>query len=447
VATNEGVHMLDENDRVRRTINWRDGLENQNVTGMEMDKDGRLWLATSNGLYRYDIKSGNMTRYGIQDGLFSNSLENSFHQTPDGELFMGFAYAFNLGRPQSMPVNMTPPKVVLDGIKVLNKARPLPTDGRLILRPGENVVSFDFAVINFTQSDRNVLAYKLDGFDNTWTETRQNTITYTNLDGGTYTLLVRARNRDGVWSTQVFPLKIKVIPPFYQTWWFRLLFMAFVAGIAAFVAWYRQLEKRRLDAIRRRIARDLHDDMGSTLSSIRFFSEVAQNKLGDGNPETSSLLQRIAQSAADLSEAMQDIVWAINVRFDKIDDLALRMREFGIKVCEACGIAFVSDIPAVWPDWQLRPDQKRNIYLIYKETVNNAAKYAQATEISVGLRLQGRNLRLDIRDNGRGFDTAETTPGNGLINMRQRALDIRGTLEISSRAGEGTQITLLTPLS
>ncbi|MCC6412034.1 MAG: hypothetical protein IT270_10270, partial [Saprospiraceae bacterium] len=447
IATNEGVLQLDTNDRVRRVINWKDGLENQSVTGLEMDAEGRLWMGTSNGLYRYDPKNSQMNRYSIKDGLFGNSIEGAFHSLNDGQLFVGFAYSFNLTQPNALPISLTPPKVVLDGIKVLNQSRPLPTNGKLTLLPGENVVSFDFAVLSYTQPGQTVLAYKLEGFDETWIETQQNTITYTNLDGGGYTLQVRARNRDGVWSTHSYSVKIRVIPPFHQTWWFRLLFVTFVAGLAAFVAWYRQLEKRRLDSIRRRIARDLHDDMGSTLSSIRFFSEVAQNRLGESNPETSSLLQRIAQSAADLSEAMQDIVWAINVRFDKIDDLAARMREFGIKICEAKGIKYVTDMPTQWPARQLRPDQKRNIYLIYKEAMNNAAKYAEANEIQVKLNIQGKQLGLEINDNGKGFDLTGAAMGNGIINMRQRATDIGGSLEITSHAGKGTQIVLKAPIT
>jgi len=326
---------------------------------------------------------------------------------------------------------------------VLNKPVPWRMGEPVVLQPGDNVVSFDFSAPSYTQPEKTVLAYKLEGFDPDWVETRQNTITYTNLDGGKYTLLVKARNGDGFWSREVMRVPLRVIPPFRKTIWFRLLILALAGGVIGLIAWNRLEQRLQLEKIRRRIARDLHDDMGSTLSSIRFFSEVAQTQIETDQAQAKTLLQRIGQSAAALSEAMQDIVWAINARYDNLDDLAARMREFGLRIGEARGIRFRDEISSTFSLRHLRPDQRRNIYLIFKEALNNAAKYSECSEIRVRMELNRSKLMLEIKDDGKGFDPDAVQPGNGLTNMRQRAAEIGGELDLKTSPGQGVQIELV----
>jgi len=442
VATTEGLFLLDDSSRVKFALTNRNGLQNKEINGLEVDLEGRLWLATSNGLYRFYPPTGVVNVYGRPDGLFDTDIDAAFQTMPRGELFVGFRDAFNLANLSRLPMNPHPPRVVLTDVLVLNKPAPWRAGEPVVLKPGENVVTFDFSAVNFTQPEKTVLSYKLEGFDQDWAETQQNLITYTNLDGGDYTLLVRARNGDGIWSADVARVPLRVVPPFTRTMWFRVLMLASLGGVITFVSWYRREQRHRLEEIRQRIARDLHDDMGSTLSSIRFFSEVAHNQLPEDHAPTKTLLQRISQSATTLSEAMQDIVWAINARHDNLEDLAARMREFGLKIGEARNIRFSADIPASFPLRHLRPDQRRNIYLIFKEAVNNAAKYSGCTEIGVNMMLSGRKLTLEIKDNGKGFDPQTVQPGNGLSNMRLRAADIKGTLDVQTSPENGVRILL-----
>jgi signal transduction histidine kinase/ligand-binding sensor domain-containing protein len=442
VATDKGLLRLDDNGRIEFALTTENGLPNNNVYCIEIDLEDRFWLSTSNGLVRYYPPTGALNVYRRPDGLFNNNLLEGFRMLPRGELFIGFDIAFNLANTARLPMNPHPPRVALTDVLVLNKPIQWRLGETIVLRPGDNVVAFDFAALSFTQSEKTVLAYKLEGFNEEWTETQQNLITYTNLDGGDYTLLVRARNGDGIWSSETARVQLKVIPPFTKTIWFRLMLVALVAGIVGLIAWYRQQQRIRLEITRRRIARDLHDDMGSTLSSIRFFSEVAQNQLTENQTPTKNILERIGQSATALSEAMQDIVWAINARHDNFDDLAARMREFGLKISEARDIRFSADIPASFSVRHLRPDLRRNIYLIFKEAVNNAAKYSGCSEINLNMKLNGRKLFLEIKDDGKGFDPATVQYGNGLANMRQRAADIKGKLEVKTAPGAGVKIGL-----
>ncbi len=442
VATFDGLYCLNDSGRVTFSLTTRNGLQNNVVNAIEIDREDRLWLGTGNGLHRFYPPTGRIDVYHRMDGLFDNDISGAFRMLPNGELFIGFQDAFNLANTSHLPLNPAPPRLALTDVAVLNKPVPWRMGEPVVLQPGENVVTFDFSVLSYTQPEKTLLAYKLEGFDPDWVETRQNIITYTNLDGGNYTLLVKARNGDGFWSREIARVPVHVIPPFRKTIWFRLLILAIAGGLIGLIAWYRQEQRLQLEKIRRRIARDLHDDMGSTLSSIRFFSEVAQTQLGEEQAPTKTLLQRIGQSAASLSEAMQDIVWAINARYDNLDDLAARMREFGVRIGEARSIRFVDAISPTFSLRHLRPDQRRNIYLIFKEAMNNATKYSECSEISVHMELVRSKLILEIKDDGKGFDPQTVQAGNGLTNMRQRAAEIGGELVIKAAPGSGVQILL-----
>ena len=442
VATFDGLFRLDDTGRVAFALTTRNGLQNSRVYGVEIDQEDRLWIATANGLHRYYPPTGVVNVYRRSDGLFENDIAGGFKMMPRGELFVGFSDAFNLTSTAHLPMNPHPPHVALTDVSILEKPVPWRMGEPVVLHPGDNVVTFGFAAPNFTQPEKTILVYKLEGFNQDWAEAKQNTITYTNLDGGDYTLLVRARNSDGIWSHEMVRLQVKVIPPFTKTVWFRLLLLALAGGIFAAIAWYRQQQRLQLEAIRQRIARDLHDDMGSTVSSIRFFSEVAKGQLSENQTNTGDLLSRISQSAATLSESIQDIVWAINARHDNLEDLLARIREFGLKISEARNIRFHTDIPASFPLLHLRPDTRRNIYLIFKEAMNNAAKYSACTDVAVKMQLDRRTLIMEIKDNGKGFDPALVQYGNGIANMRQRAAEIKGKLKVKTGPGEGVEILL-----
>ncbi len=442
IATHEGLIRIDNNGQIEFRLSTHNGLANKAVYTLKIDLEDRIWLATGNGLHRFYSPTGRIDVYRRPDGLLDNEIITAFDILPGGELFVGFQDAFNLANASRLPMNPWAPRVALTDVLVLNKPVRWRIGEPIVLHPGDNVVAFDFAALGYTQPEKTVLSYKLEGFDKNWAETKQNTITYTNLDGGTYTLLVRARNGDGIWSQEITRVELRVIPPFTRTVWFRLLLLAVVAGAIGAISWYRQRQRRQLEAIRRRIARDLHDDMGSTVSSIRFFSEVVQSQLTEDQAATRGLVQRIGQSAATLSEAIQDIVWAINARHDNLDDLTARMREFGLRISEARGIRFIANVPGTLPDLHLRPDTRRNVYLIFKEAVNNAAKYSGCTEINASLHLNRRYLTLDIRDNGKGFDPETVQYGNGIANMRQRAEEIRAALEVQTGPEKGVRILL-----
>ena len=433
---------LDSEGEMLRLYNQQNGLKSNRLHFVIEDQQGKIWFNSIYLLHRFDPVSGTFQYYGKPDGLFSNIITDALCITPSGEIFVGFQNAFNFFYPDQLRRNSIPPPVVITSIKVMNKERK--EDAVLVLKPGEDFFEIEFAALNFNQQERNQYAYILEGFNKEWIYTDRPVATFTNLDGGQYLLRMKAANNDGVWNEQGTSLRILVNPPFYKTEWFFVLIALAIAGLIGGVMWFRRQQRRRIEVFRESLARDLHDEMGSTLSSIRFFSEYATGQIGQNQPQVVPVLQRISQSASNLSESMQDIIWAMKTKNDQLEDLAAHMMEFGLRILEAKNVKFKTQISDDFSGRHLKPEVRRNIYLIFKEAVNNAAKYSDATEVNLKCEVFRGTLVMKISDNGRGFDINNPAEGSGYgtINMRKRAEDIGGTLTIASGPGEGTDIEL-----
>ncbi|MDX1942595.1 MAG: two-component regulator propeller domain-containing protein [Saprospiraceae bacterium] len=440
IATTQGLVQMDTSGKVLYRYTKKDELQSEHIFGVIEDAQGMVWMQTTNMLYRLNPITKRIDHFDKRDGLFGNSMTDGFNMTDEGEIFIGFQNAFNYFQPEKLVFNTDPPSVKITAVKVLNREHEFKPGEPIVLQPRENVLSIEFAALNFSQSEKNRYEYFLEGFDQTWQAADQPIVTYTNLNGGEYTLWVKAANNDRVWSKPIKLTALKVIPPFRKTWYFAALLAFIAAGIVVSILVYQQQQERRVAIIRERIARDLHDDMGSALSSIRFFSEFARSKVA--NPEVSPILQRISESAATLSESMQDIIWAINTKNDQLDDLVTRMRQFGLKILEARGIDFKVHVSEGFRPTRLNIGQRRNIYLIFKEAINNAAKYADCNHVELHIDLTANQLRVIIEDNGKGFNEQEVERGNGLNNMRKRAAEIGGTLDVKSQNAKGTMIEL-----
>jgi signal transduction histidine kinase len=236
---------------------------------------------------------------------------------------------------------------------------------------------------------------------------------------------------------------------------------------AVFTNWYRSVEEARRTLIlqvsveqkekqmaiqvaeqrvKDRIARDLHDDVAASLSSIRILSQVARNQFEQKLPEAAPILEQINRTAQSTLDGIGDIIWAIKPHPDYLNDMADRMREYATKILGARDLDYQLDIPRTLPELELDVEARRNIYMIFKEAVNNLLKHSGCTEIKIRLSVEPGMLRLQVEDNGKGLDPEKAKRGHGLSNMHARAADIKGKLIISSEQGVGTQVTLMLPL-
>ena len=268
---------------------------------------------------------------------------------------------------------------------------------------------------------------------------------FANLAPGRYRFLVRALNADGIESASPAMMEFRIVPPIYQRGWFLALAALSIGGLV--FAMHRARVRRLLELvrIRERIATDLHDDIGANLTRIAILSEVAQRNVyaaaaGDGG------LSSIARIARESVTAMSDIVWAISPDRDTLHDLVRKMRDHAEEVFEARDVALTLDLPVDTDSVRLGVNQRRDLYLIFKEAVNNAARHSVCTKVAVRLQVVGRQLRLEVTDDGLGFEQSVEHDGNGLTSMQRRALRLGATLDIRSSSGRGTSIVVTMPM-
>jgi signal transduction histidine kinase len=236
-----------------------------------------------------------------------------------------------------------------------------------------------------------------------------------------------------------------VLPPFWRRWWFEALAAASLVSLVFAAHRYRVTQAVQIERMRTRIATDLHDDIGAGLSQIAILSEVLiQRSGGDGG--LSAPLSGMAVSARELLASMSDIVWAINPRHDHLRDLQQRMRRFASDLFAARNIHLVFHAPAADRDLKLGADMRREIYLVFKEAVNNIMRHSDCTQAEIDFSCERDWLALRVSDNGKGLPARESHDGHGLLNMQARAKTLGGELSIASAAGRGTSVALRVPL-
>lgn len=463
------------------TVN--DGLSDNAVESILEDEDGNLWIGTSSGISFFKVEEERFTNYSLADGLNGNTFNSSAaFKSSDGIMFFGSTTGLNYFNPERIKQSTYSPPVRIIDFQLFNQPENLegmsPIEQsiihteKIILNYNQNDFSIQFTSLDYNAPELNQYAYMLEGFDQEWivAGTRRY-VTYTNLDAGEYIFRVKATNSDGVWNEAGTSLNIIINPPFWATWWAYIIYtILFLGGLflirateikrrekkeeerlrrereeaqlreaklrAITIEQEKELEKQK---IRNRIAQDLHDEIGSNLSSISLMSDLIQ-KSEKVEPDSISKIKRIHKVAKDSSQAMRDIVWITNPTSDNLKELITKMNEVANDML--AGISWKFDLPEDSININLSPETKRNVFLIFKEALNNIIKHSEATRAVLRLKISDKNLLLAIKDNGKGFNTLSGFNGNGLKNMQTRATEINGILKLNSSPGKGTTIAL-----
>lgn len=430
------------------------GLPDNNICGIESDNNGGLWFASSHGIYQVQPVefSGVVSRpdnrllaleFGRNEGL--QNLQGSYGFWPntmrshDGRLWFATRSGLVTAWPDRLQPNPTPPEVLIETILVGGQPQGFPPAGHpLRLPPAHKSIEVQFTALNFSAPENILLQYRLEGWDENWSDSGPNrNVTYSRLPAGRYAFHVRARNAAGVWNREGAKLDFLVDPFFWQRWWFRLLLVALITSLGWLAYYLRMARLRQLERLRLRIARDLHDDVGANLASIALITEAMQKHPPFGSPAD---VQRIAMQTID---ALRDIVWFIDPARDNLGDLVSRMRDTAPTLLTGIKFDFQTIVPN--PGFPLPPAFRRNIFPIFKETLHNAVRHAQASRVEMQLDCRHGGLRLKIQDDGKGFDESLITLGNGLRNLRRRAAEMHGLVEIRSAPGQGTTVEFYAP--
>lgn len=434
-----------------RIIEYGMGLPSNTVKRLRMDNTGFLWIITANGLCRYNPRNDRITTYGRSDGiLLAEQTGATDYFDAQGRLLFAGQNALIMFNPASYRNSKPPADVTITDFRLFNQYLPADSLAQLPeirLNHDQNSFAIHFASLSYMQRNKLAYYYKMEGIDKGWNlADGSDVVNFQLLPPGRYAFQVYCETIEGIRSKNITTLEFYIRPPFWQTKWFWSCVVLLLGLIIYFIHNLRVNRLLAVEKLRNRVARDLHDDMGSTLSTINILSSMAKTKMHTDTVKTSEYLSKIGDNSQRMMEAMDDIVWSIKPTNDSMQRIAARMREFATSALEAKDIGIDFQVQDEVFDVKLNMEARRDFFLLFKEAVNNAAKYSKATAVCVKLELRHRTLVLLVQDNGEGFDVAAADGGNGLGNMHKRADSMNGKVRIQSTPGAGTQVTVVIPL-
>jgi signal transduction histidine kinase/ligand-binding sensor domain-containing protein len=451
------------------------GLPNSVICHIADDGRGFIWVSTHHGILRFakgaldecaDGASPSVSGLFFErdDGLptleFSGGLKAAGCRTTDGRLWFASSKGLVSVNPaQVRPNEMVPPVILetvqVDGHPIDMTAVPA---GGLTLAPDHRRLEFEFTALSLASPGKVRFKYRLHGLDRDWVDSgTRRSATYSQLPPGNYRFQCIACNGDGAWNLKGAELAFSVMPFFWQKWWFR---SSCVFGLLLATGWavrhetrrrmqhrFARLEQERaIERERTRIARDIHDDIGANLTRITLLSQSIPAG-PDPSAEAAEILHQISGTAREVTHALDEIVWAVDPRHDSFESLICYMAKFAQDFLSAAHVTCRLDLPVRVPDVALGTDIRHNLFLAFKEALNNAVKHAEASEVMLSLRVETDAFILSICDNGRGLFAS---PGNGvsvrrngLSNLQCRLSLIGGRCEMAVNGEGGTTVSFI----
>jgi len=458
----QGLLHWDRAAATLRAFSKQHGIPTASIHAIYPDSRANFWLPTDNGLVRFDPSTGHVKVFTTTDGISFNEFNRLAHtQGPDGRLYFGGINGITIFHPDHLlqPSEIGTAPLVIKTIKVQrhedDRSQDLTMDhlqgSTISLRPKDRFITIEFALLSYEDAALLNYAWRISGIDEQWNTQREPYLRFTTLPYGDHVVCIKAQDAEGRWSEEI-SIPIQVIRPVHLRWYFLLLCALALAGAVYGVVRYRERQLRQVIRMRDRIANDLHDEVGSNLSSIVLFS-TAVGKHSEVLPEyANTMLQRMKDNSKRAMESMNDIVWSVNSGHDSMEDLVDRMRAYAEPVCEAAGIELDFELNAGPLTRKIAMEQRKNLYLIFKEAVSNAVRHGRCERIAVSLRLVNGVIELVVDDDGTGIPT-EAAPGgslggNGLGNMLRRAREIGGSVQVLAGDRKGTRVVFcFTPVA
>jgi len=451
-GSGQGLIRIDTIQKKTRIFTTEDGLPDNNIYAALPDARGNLWLSTNKGLSRFNTGTQKFHNYGIFDGLPHLEFNHgSYLKSRDGTLYFGGLngiVAFDPARIDTSAKKehalrlISYSKFASDRNRTDTISSHLPGQ-KIIFQPDDRLFAFSFMSTDYHNTALNRFRYKLEGWnDDRWHMFEDgNKLLFNSLPPGEYDLRVQVSVAGADWGTYEWRSPLVIRAPWYRSALFFMLSIVTVGLIFYAFYRYRLSQIMKIQQIRNGISADMHDEIGGTLSSISFYSQALLMQME--KVEHQEVVKKIKENAQQVQEGLSDIVWSVKAGRDQINDVFARMLDFGGGLAESKGFTFHFRTDPQLKNLKLDMQTRKNFYLIFKEAMNNAAKYAECSTVQADIDYMMGKVKMVIRDDGKGFDQQLARQGNGLTNMQQRAVQMKGQLVIRSKPGEGTVIRLV----
>lgn len=443
-TTYKGFVYIDQNDQVT-AVDESNGLDGSLCFFIQQDKwlDHIYWIGTNEGLVRFDKTAFEMGKdafmlFDEKEGLLQGEFNEAAATWFNDRLHIGTVNGMMIIDTRYLKPETIPPKVMLADVRVMDL--PIDSVSRKSLSHDQNFLHFSFTGIDFVSPSKLTYEYRLTPVETDYTLTSENQVRYSALPPGDYWFEVKAVNNSGLKTPKADRIHFVIHPPFWQQWWFLSLVLLLIVGVILFVYNYFRINRLvDIERMRVRIASDLHDDVGATLTEIALNTDFLMAT--NSSVEITEPLNQIGGLARNVVSSLDDIVWSIDARNDTAGDLGDRVQDTAAQIFRNTSTKLHFDFQNSETSRSLPVEVRENVYLIIKEAMNNAAKYANAANIWVRIQITKGLLNVDIEDDGLGLENHQNSrKGNGLLNMKMRAQRIAAKLHI--KGNKGTKIQL-----
>lgn len=452
IGTYQGLNRYNREEDNFEQFNTEQGLADNTIYGIQEDNHGNLWIRTNEGISKFNPEQKTFNNYSVKDGLTGLELNgNIYFKDKDGKMYFGFSNGLISFNPDEIIDNPYKPQIAFTKLMIMEHEveagensplkKPLNELNEIKLSYQDKVISFEFAALHYAIPSKNRYAYKLEGFLDDWifVDANHRYAKFTNLNPGRYVLKVKASNNDGLWSDTEKAIRIIITPPFWETWWFRGLFV--IAFLFVIFLFYEARLNRLLEVerTRTRIARNLHDEVGGSLSSIQYFVRAVRKSLLSENMEgVSKYLDLIMESSDDAQEKVKDLIWTVNPEEDGLGKFLIKFNRYASDLLDSKGINYKIELPNGIDNKSIPMEKRQHLWCICKETLTNIVKHSQCKHVDIKFIINNKNLDFYISDDGVGFDAVQKSFSYGIVNIKNRAEQLKAKYELKTSVNNGT---------
>ncbi len=452
-------------------FNEQNGLYTNAIKKLLYDEKGRFWITSAKGVFSIeknalnDVAEGktkkiNFSLFGKNDGMLSDEFnataDNAGCISTSGIIYAPSNNGVVIINPKLLSTDVDPPLVFIDDVYI-NYNRSVKEELNK-LQPNTESIQINYGGISFIHEKNIKFKYLLEGIGEEWIYVgNRSQVSFTHLPYGNYTFKVKSITPDGIESKDYAYLNFTILPYYWQTLWFKILSALVIIGLISIFVFYTVQRKYRrkllaleaeaaLERERIRISKDMHDELGASLTKISLLSDLAKMHLAD-NFNLENDLQKISEASRNVALTLDEIVWAVNPKNDTLEKTIFYIVQYIEEYLSSTEIEFDIHIPDTIPEHFVHAELRQNLFLTIKEAVNNVVKHSVASVLALFVSIENSHIDISLEDNGKGIDFAKLNQfSNGLENMKKRIENFNGEFEIFNIQPNGTRIIIKMPV-